>query len=168
METIEITVPGRPVPQARPRVNTQAVRRGRGLFTFLPAKVRNYQKLIASHCPKLQNPVQDCVVSVFVFLHAPVKKSIFSLRPDIDNFLKSAFDGLQAGGVIADDSYIMGVHSFKIFVGSKKEEKLKIEEIITSVEKSGGSINILSSEHPTGQQIADLGSIVGILRYKIY
>ena len=51
--------------------------------------------------------------------------------------------------------------------GSSKKEKLKIEDIIINVENSGGIVNILSSEHPTGQQIIDLGSILGVLRYKI-
>ncbi|MFX1259637.1 MAG: hypothetical protein ACFFAN_17420, partial [Promethearchaeota archaeon] len=51
--------------------------------------------------------------------------------------------------------------------GSSKEHKLKIEDIIKDVENSGGKINILSSEHPTGQQIIDLGSLLGILRYKL-
>ncbi|MHA1282845.1 MAG: mRNA surveillance protein pelota [Promethearchaeota archaeon] len=49
---------------------------------------------------------------------------------------------------------------------SSRKDKLIIEEIITNVENSGGKVNILSSEHPTGKQIIDLGSIVGILRYK--
>ena len=49
--------------------------------------------------------------------------------------------------------------------GTSKDKKLKIEKIITDVEKTGGKIHILSSEQPTGQQIVDLGSIVGILRY---
>ncbi len=51
--------------------------------------------------------------------------------------------------------------------GASKESKLEIENVITNVENSGGKINILSSEHPTGQQIVDLGSLVGILRYKL-
>ena len=51
--------------------------------------------------------------------------------------------------------------------GSSKENKLKIEEIITNVEKSGGRVNILSSEHSTGQRIVDLGSLIAILRYKL-
>ena len=51
--------------------------------------------------------------------------------------------------------------------GSSKEDKLKIEEIITNVENSGGRVNILSSEHSTGQQIVDLGSLIAILRYKL-
>ena len=51
--------------------------------------------------------------------------------------------------------------------GASKKRKLIIEKIITGVESSGGIINILSSEHPTGRQIDDLGSIIGILRYKL-
>lgn len=50
--------------------------------------------------------------------------------------------------------------------GASKNSKLKIEDIIKNVENSGGKVNILSSKHSTGQQIIDLGSIIGILRYK--
>ncbi|TFF90551.1 MAG: mRNA surveillance protein pelota [Promethearchaeota archaeon] len=56
----------------------------------------------------------------------------------------------------------------KLIRGASTTNKLKIEEIITNVENSRGEINILSSQHPTGEQIIDLGSIVGILRYKVY
>ncbi len=35
--------------------------------------------------------------------------------------------------------------------GTSKDEKLKIEQIITNVENSGGKVYILSSEHSTGQ-----------------
>jgi protein pelota len=51
--------------------------------------------------------------------------------------------------------------------GASKEKKLKIEEIITNVENSGGEINILSTETIAGDQLVNLGSIIGILRYKI-
>ena len=50
--------------------------------------------------------------------------------------------------------------------GSSKKKKLKIEEIITNVENSGGEINIMSTETITGEQLVGLGSIIGILRYK--
>jgi protein pelota len=50
--------------------------------------------------------------------------------------------------------------------GAKKNQKLRIEQIISNVEKSQGVIHIMSSEHPTGQRIEDLGSLVAILRYK--
>ncbi|MHA2287540.1 MAG: mRNA surveillance protein pelota [Promethearchaeota archaeon] len=51
--------------------------------------------------------------------------------------------------------------------GVLKEKKLQIERVLNGVEKVGGIIHILSSQHPTGQQIIDLGSLVAILRYKI-
>lgn len=51
--------------------------------------------------------------------------------------------------------------------GTSKTQKLKIEQIITNVENSGGEVDIISSQTSTGQQIIDLGSIVGILRYKL-
>jgi protein pelota len=51
--------------------------------------------------------------------------------------------------------------------GTSKSQKLEIENIITNVENSGGEVDILSSQTSTGQQIIDLGSIVGILRYKL-
>jgi protein pelota len=51
--------------------------------------------------------------------------------------------------------------------GSSKKQKLKIEDIITNVENSGGKINIMSTENITGEQLVDLGSIIGILRYKL-
>ena len=50
--------------------------------------------------------------------------------------------------------------------GASKDHKLKIEEIITNVENGGGEINIMSTENLTGEQLVDLGSLVGILRYK--
>ena len=51
--------------------------------------------------------------------------------------------------------------------GASKRNKLKIEEIITNVEKIGGEINIMSTENITGEQLVNLGSIIGILRYKL-
>ena len=51
--------------------------------------------------------------------------------------------------------------------GALKEKKLQIERVLNGVEKVGGVIHILSSEHTTGQQIIDLGSLVAILRYEI-
>ena len=51
--------------------------------------------------------------------------------------------------------------------GVLKEKKLQIERILNGVERMGGVIHILSSEHPTGQRIIDLGSLVAILKYKI-
>jgi protein pelota len=51
--------------------------------------------------------------------------------------------------------------------GVSTERKIQIENLLNLTENSNAKINILSSEHLTGQQIIDLGSLVAILRYKI-
>lgn len=51
--------------------------------------------------------------------------------------------------------------------GASKSKKLKVEEIINSLEKIGGKFKILNTNHPAGEQLEGLGSIVAILRYKI-
>ncbi|MEJ2251739.1 MAG: mRNA surveillance protein pelota [Candidatus Lokiarchaeota archaeon] len=50
--------------------------------------------------------------------------------------------------------------------GASKDTRLKIEEIINNVENTGGNVMILSSDHPAGERLVDLGSLVGILRFK--
>lgn len=50
--------------------------------------------------------------------------------------------------------------------GSAKSKKLEIEDIINNVENTGGEVNILNTQHPAGEQLTDLGSLIGILRYK--
>jgi protein pelota len=54
-----------------------------------------------------------------------------------------------------------------IIRGTSKDHKLEIEEIITDVENSGGTVNIMSTENITGEQLVDLGSLVGILHYTL-
>ena len=51
--------------------------------------------------------------------------------------------------------------------GASKKNKLQIEGIISNVENSGGEISIMSTENITEEQLKNLGSIIGILRYKI-
>ena len=55
----------------------------------------------------------------------------------------------------------------KLIRGTSTKNKILIEKILTDVEASGGTINILNSKQPPGQQVEDLGSLIGILRYKL-
>jgi len=50
--------------------------------------------------------------------------------------------------------------------GASKSNRLNIEDIINQVEYAGGKVDILNSNHPAGERLVDLGSLVGILRYK--
>lgn len=87
---------------------------------------------------------------------------LFSTDPDLVAI------GLEENSKAAKIGAVKELFMADILIrGASKKQKLKIEEIIINVEKAGGKMNILSSEHPTGQQIIDLGSLVGILRYKM-
>lgn len=50
--------------------------------------------------------------------------------------------------------------------GAIKSKKLEIEEIIKNVENTGGEVDILNTNHVSGERLVDLGSLVAILRYK--
>ncbi len=87
---------------------------------------------------------------------------LFSTEPDLVKI------GVNEIGSVAETGAIKDLFIADIVIrGTSKEKKLEIEKIITSVERTGGNIHILSSEQSTGQQIIDLGSIVATLRYKI-
>ncbi|MFW9902286.1 MAG: mRNA surveillance protein pelota [Candidatus Thorarchaeota archaeon] len=76
--------------------------------------------------------------------------------------------GLEEVSEAADRGAIKELLIADILIrGASKKNKLKIEEIITNVEKNGGEINIMSTENITGEQLVNLGSIIGILRYKL-
>jgi protein pelota len=50
--------------------------------------------------------------------------------------------------------------------GSSKSKKLQIEDIIKNVENTSGEVDILNTNHVSGERLVDLGSLVAILRYK--
>ncbi len=88
--------------------------------------------------------------------------TLFSTDPDL---IAIGFDEIAKAGKqgAIKELFVADI----VIRGVSNEKKLQVEEIITDVERNGGIINILSSEHPTGQQIIDLGEIIAILRYKL-
>ena len=86
----------------------------------------------------------------------------FSLNADLIVIgLEEVFEASERGAI--KQLFIADI----MIRGASKEKKLKIEEIITNVENSGGEINIISTETIAGDQLVNLGSIIGILRYKL-
>jgi protein pelota len=47
------------------------------------------------------------------------------------------------------------------------DERLKMDNLIRNTEKTRGAIHIVSTEHPTGEQLHKLGGIAAILRFRI-
>lgn len=94
---IFMEVEGRPVAWQRVRTN-------HGRF-FKPKRTRDYEELIVWSC-RVQNGVMgnaECIV--FIELCAKRK-----LTGDPDNYAKAVLDGLQIGGMIANDRQVRELH----------------------------------------------------------
>lgn len=90
---VRLVVPGRPVAWERVRTN-------QGRF-FKPKRTRDYEESVAWEC-RTQNAVignAECAVWIEFC-------SIRKLTGDLDNYAKAVLDGLQIGGMIADDRQV--------------------------------------------------------------
>ena len=98
---IRITIPGRPVPKARPRLGV----RGRTAYIYTPENTRAYEQLVgmcarAATPAPLQGPVE---MQAFVYLRR-------GRRGDLDNYLKCLCDGLN-GIAWRDDSQVVRIEA---------------------------------------------------------
>lgn len=130
--TIEFTVPGRPVPMARPRVTARG--------TYTPRRCRNYKatvEIAAKAAMKGKEPITGAIVVKMYFRFALPKswskakrhewengKVHFLSRPDIDNLYKSVTDAL-IGIVYKDDAQIVAAQIIKSYDG--------VDEVAVSV-----------------------------------
>ncbi len=118
--------PGIPVPKGRPRLIAPGV-------VYTPAKTKSYEKLIGTLAhvgmgakKPLEGPLY---VELTAFLPQPkhAKCSLPVGKPDIDNLLKSALDGLNRI-VWRDDSQICQLSLQKQYAANPRLE-IKVEEI---------------------------------------
>ena len=139
---IEINIPGKPVPMARPRV----VKRGRYVHTYNPPKMMNWEHY-AHHCgikamrENHWKMIKDNPIDVEVWIHRPIpkswpkKKKFYAKRyliapttkPDIDNYVKSAIDS-QIGVAYYDDNLITSLSADE-FYSSKPHLMMRIRRI---------------------------------------
>ena len=105
--TISFTVPGKPVPMARPRVTSHG--------TYTPAKCKEYKTVVgilAAHAMRkaqaelFEDEPLECYVR-FVFPLPKSRKNPWATsKPDLDNLYKSVTDGM-IGIVYKDDAQIV-------------------------------------------------------------
>ena len=126
-----------PVAQARPR----AVRMGRGVRMYDPKKTADFKKqlhllALAKHVV----PIQEAL-SVVIWFYRTVQKSISkkehlrrttgqvrpTVKPDTDNYIKSALDALN-GILWRDDAQIVDLTAHKFYSDNPRIE-IKLEEI---------------------------------------
>ncbi len=118
--------PGIPVPKGRPRLIAPGV-------VYTPAKTKSYEKLIGTLArvgmgskKPLEGPLY---VELVAFLPKPkhAKYSFPTVKPDIDNLMKSALDGLNQI-VWHDDCQICQLSMQKQYDTNPRLE-IKVEEI---------------------------------------
>ena len=131
---IRFTVPGRPIPTARPRV----LKTGR---TYLPARSRNAQKAVreaALEATGSQTPfwpeqaLYVGIMACFPYPKGTPKKNIekgwvpLTGRPDLDNLAKTVLDGCN-DVVYADDAQIVELTVSKYRVEKAEDVGLYVE-----------------------------------------
>lgn len=122
MPRLTFTVPGAPVPQSRTGTSMAG-------FRFTPKRTRDYQKLVtatalkAMHANGWESGVGPYSVTLLITRqHA---------RGDLDNFAKSALDGMNRI-VFADDRYIRTL--FVSFAADDGVGEPRLEVIVDQLE----------------------------------
>jgi len=126
---ISFFIPGEPVAQGRPRATTI---NGRPRMYDAPksATYKNMVSMVASR--KMEKSIlMEGAVGVTIIVHKTIPKSwskkkqaqaiegdIYPIgRPDIDNYVKAVFDGLN-GIVFRDDSQVTHIIASKIYAST--------------------------------------------------
>lgn len=128
----EIEIAGQPVAKGRGRIGTMPIKgtsKVRGMI-YTPKKTASYENRIKAAAQEAmigQNPITGAVfVSVTAYVGIPEswsnKKKAQALagellpvtKPDIDNYVKSAFDGINTI-IIADDNQVTNCGARKLY-----------------------------------------------------
>lgn len=135
---IVIEVAGKPEAKGRGRVGR--VTRGDKSFStvFTPAHTRKYESLLRHAAGEAMGEREPINVPVEVFIHVYLpypnasKRTLAKMvsgaikpdkKPDIDNYIKSALDGIN-NIVITDDKLVWAVHAYKAY---RSKPALRIE-----------------------------------------
>lgn len=115
------------------RPQTKERHRYNGRISYTPAKTRKYEEDIAKLYRAAGGRTYSGAVNVRVSFRykTTVKKKMFTPKtsaPDIDNLLKSLFDGLSKGGAWSNDAIIFSVEGEKLWADDDYII-LRIEEI---------------------------------------
>ena len=133
---VRIVIDGAPVAKGRPKIGRMASGRP---VAFTPAKTRSYEsfvRLLGSQAmagrPPMTGPVAMTLTAVFAVpaswsgkkqALAEAGKIVPTSRPDVDNYVKAAFDALN-NVVIRDDSQVVALQANKAY---SRKPRLEIE-----------------------------------------
>lgn len=137
-ETVKIIIEGEPIPQGRPR---SSVRGGR-VHVRDTEKSRNYKQIVALTARnQYKGKALENELEVGIDIYRPNQKNVSKkqrklredgevrpiVRPDIDNYIKSVFDGLD-GIVWIDDAQVVSLIANK-FYSDKPRVEVTIKEL---------------------------------------
>lgn len=146
---IEFFVPGKPVGKGRPLASV----RGGRVSMRTPEKTRDYEGLVAHYASVARRASGESFATIYVddgrkvwARQHPVLVSIelrflrpkghrkadlawrhHTQKPDIDNVAKAILDGLVLGGVISDDTQVVGLSILKRWVTDSVEESARVK-----------------------------------------
>ena len=106
--TYTFVIPGKPVAKGRPRFAMRGIK----AIAYTPDKTKQWERdarLIIKAGMKGKPPLEGPVYGdFFFFMPKPkkMKRKHHTIKPDIDNFIKSAFDAMN-GIVFVDDAQIV-------------------------------------------------------------
>lgn len=129
---MKLVIPGEPVPQGRPR---SSIKGGR-VHVRDTDKSRDYKNLVSwSAKSQYKGKPLEKELKVFIDIYRPNQKKVSNkqrilrekghvrpiVRPDIDNYIKSVFDGLD-GIVWIDDAQVVSLVAEKFYSDNPRVE----------------------------------------------
>lgn len=129
MDVIQCTVPGQPVPKARPRFSSKSG------TAYTPKRTKNFETLIKKHIKPLVKDIflGPVHVHINVVFKRPkyMQKNIYNeglilhtKRPDLDNVVKAVLDALNS--VLKDDSQVCKLSATKYYAEKHCEPRTDI------------------------------------------
>ena len=129
--SLRIVVPGQPVAKGRPRFSS----RGGFVRSYTPGPTRAYEAevaiyareaMVAQNVATFVGPL-NCTITVRLERPNKPKNKLHPItRPDLDNYVKAAMDGMQNGRVFADDSQIIHLVAHKEFAADPAQPEMVI------------------------------------------
>lgn len=132
-QLIRIAIDGQPVAKGRGKIGKPIYSQKRGsMFTpvYTPIKTRKYESRISDEAAKVMKGIAPItrVVKVSIWVYVPIPNSMPKkhlsaamdgtlrpgTKPDIDNYIKSALDGLNTI-VIKDDNQVAELRAYKLY-----------------------------------------------------
>jgi Holliday junction resolvase RusA-like endonuclease len=127
--TLDVIVPGPCEPKGRPRVR----RRGQHVRLYTPKVTEDYEERVAAYARLAAAELGGWVVGRRVPLRLEVEvvcrrpgrlwrkvddngeRAPVTVRPDLDNYVKSILDGLQRAELFADDAQVVELSARKVY-----------------------------------------------------